>query len=293
MKRKKLAITLLLGALCSTVLLAGCNTQMMSSTESNNAQASSSQTESQEESAATVASENSNSSTVDSLDNSTTTSATPTVTMQLQEYSGDNIGEVPVLSGVKNDAIDKINSELADLVAEYQETKAENSANSPVAWVECRAYPSVNKKYVNLAFTWAEYPTYGTQGKVISYVYDIDNQKEIDPEDALTLTNTTKAQIQSACATLLEQENPYQTISDLDVEGCKMNEDGSADIYVVVSVTFPSDTPLEYAATDYNAIYIYHTATQTISAYKVNQPLIPAKELASFTPALAYESMSA
>lgn len=257
--KKKFGIFLILGAMCAA-LLAGCDADP-AAVSSDDPQSSTPST-----TVSSAVSEDASSETL-----SSETSAVveiPTVEMVLDEQKGDNIGEFMQLTGVRNDAIDKINDEIASLMEDYQEAASRDDGT----WAEYRSYVDSNSRYINILVHYITYPTYGTQGRIAAFTYDIVNQKALSAEDCMAQVGTNKDQLQDLFEHYYAAEaesNLYRDIVNLDVVGCTRNVDGTADFYLIVETEPKADAPDEYQTSSSDAIYVYSTTDGSFTTFTV------------------------
>lgn len=261
--KKKLGVFLILGAMCAT-LLVGCDADPASVSSAPQSDTPST----------IVSSETSETTSSEALSSETSAvSEIPTVDLVLDEQKGDNVGEFMQLVGVQNDAIDKINDGIAALMEDYQEIAAHDDGS----WAEYRSYVDSNSRYINIIVHYNTYPTYGTQGKIAAFTYDIVNQKALDAEDCMSQVGTNKDQLQDLFEHYYATEtesNPYRNILNLDIVGCKRNVDGTADFYLIAETEPKDDAPEAYQTTKSDNIYIYHTADSSFAAYDGNSDLM-------------------
>ena len=113
---------------------------------------------------------------VPAVDNSETA-----VSMLLQDYDGDNIAEIPVITydgsqsalaatGGRNHEIDALNLDLKSIQKTYNAFKVRADAYS---WMEIELYPFVSDDAIQFVLVSNEYPTYGTDGQISSYYFDL------------------------------------------------------------------------------------------------------------------------
>lgn len=182
----------------------------------------------------------------------------PSTEMLLDEKEGDNVGQFVLVSGATNAAIDEINTEMADLVRDYKAGTIQDDGS----WVEYRTYTNQDSGYLNIVVHHNTYPTYGNQGELDTFVYDIQNAKLLSVEDVLSMTGKTESAIESAFASYYAtaaESNQYRQITDFDIEGCAAYENGQADIYLLVETENTDDAPAEYQTSASKELYVFHT----------------------------------
>ncbi|MBE6752985.1 MAG: hypothetical protein E7559_01300 [Ruminococcaceae bacterium] len=115
-----------------------------------------------------------------------------TVEMQMQQYSGNNIIEIPLFRCTgSSGAADALNLRINRELWHYAE--AYGNADGTEAWCEVTCYPITGERYVQVIAAAAEYPCSGTEGTVFSYNYDVENDAVVVLEDALAGIKTSVA----------------------------------------------------------------------------------------------------
>jgi len=144
--------------------------------------------------------------------------ARPALTPYHQLYDGDNIVEVlhftgadtsPVLFGLNED-IDRFS---ADMLEEYAKGGGDT-------WVELRAYPFTNDRYLQIVATKTICPALGTDGKIQSFNYDLQLDKRVTVQDIMDEKGLTLGMLREK----------FESAGYLD-ENCSL-EDFSADGFI-------------------------------------------------------------
>ena len=259
---KKLGVFLILGALCAA-LLAGCGSLDAPAEIPESSSMITAPSEPEPSSATETV------SAPEESEPSDTSADTSAITMQLQDYTDDNIGEFPMITGVENDAVEQINQAIAQKMEAYQAHLEENDGSS----MECRAYPITTDRYLNIVMTEITYPSYGTQGAVYSYNYDMETEAVVSVEEAFSMANTTREQIEADGAAYITDNMQYQEVKKTDINAFVINEDGSVDFFIRIYTKNSPDTPSDRVTGASNAIYTY-SADGTITPYN-GSSLIP------------------
>lgn len=207
---------------------------------------------------------------------SSQTISIPTISMQIQNYDNDNIIEIPKFDADNNEAADRFNYQIADeLIDEYNEftTKAR-----PNEYIEIKSYPFTDNKYVQVVVTEIEYPTYGNQGEIHSYNYDISNNKIITLSEAMKNFNITNNSIRQAFSKYY-QPQANEVLDSVEAEAFRMVGDN---IHIYLDVSF--DNP---QSDDFDLIYTYDVSQNTFTPYDGTCLVDPA-EPDVMTPPLSY-----
>lgn len=255
---KKLSILLIMGALCAG-LLVGCGaTDTESNVSSDSASTVSSEVSSATDTSSTEASSTPDSSTEESTDPTPSTGDDASVEMILDEIRGDNIGQFVKIVGADNSAVQTINSEIESLMAQYQteSTKGDGS------WAEYQTYVDKDSKYLNIVMLYNVYPTYGNQGNLASFTYDMENETIVSTADVERMTGKTESAIRSAFESYYRDSNTahqYREVTQFTVAGASAYENGQADIYLAVTTDDKADAPPEYQTSSNKELYIFHS----------------------------------
>jgi len=258
--KKKLGVFLILGALCAS-LLAGCSFGSEPTTETPSD--STSGTASSVESAVDPSS--SESSAVESQ----TAKPQKTITWETayENTTGQSTALLVKITGDSNAAINAINAEIDDIRQDYEEELQELDDYS---WVEYTAIPSGNARFMNIVVHNIQYPTYAYQGELETFIYDIENEKQIGKDDVLRQLNLTEDALQQLFAGYyngLNEIYQYRVIDDLEVEGAILYEDGSAAVFLQVETEDGPNMPMEYITSSNNELYIYRSAEDTFAPF--------------------------
>lgn len=245
--KKKLGVFLILGAFCAA-LLAGCNIDTAIVNSTVEFPLDSSVTE----------------------ESSATDEKNPTV--QLEKYyentTGDSSALLMRITGDSNPAINAINAEIADIQADYEEAVRNLDDYS---WVEYTAIPSDNARFLNIVVHDIQYPTYGYHGEIETFIYDIENQKQISNDTVLNQLNLSEDTLEQSFVTYyngLNETNQYRILDDFEVEGTILYEDGSAAIFIKVETKDGPNMPMEYSTSSNSELYIYQSADRSFSTFE-------------------------
>lgn len=174
---------------------------------------------------------------------------------------------------------DKIQENHTNLYEEWKST-----ANS-VRQLEVKTYPFANDRYVQAVVTQLEFPTFGTQGDVFSYNYDIKNHKAITLAEAIAMSNGKFQHTEASLLSGLTIANlPEQvTMERAELKGFRILDNGHIDCYAKVHF---SQGDAEEGK--YDMIYTLHLdpSSETVTNEPYNgETLIPSAEpTASSTP---------
>lgn len=190
------------------------------------------------------------------------TAVAPSIIMVDQIYDGDFIIEVPAFasgqldSSQRDDALEALNAAIISF---------SNSAYDPyiindgVFWSELKAYPYTSSSYVQIIMTKIEYPIYGTDGEIMSFNYEFQNDVIITLEDAISANDIDTAQIKRELSNsgLLSDT---QSVVELTISAFRILDDGNADFYITAFIGS--------SQTDgWDSIFVYHTSDKSFESY--------------------------
>lgn len=258
--KKKLGVFLILGALCAS-LLVGCSVgepaaDTPSDTNSGTVSAVESTADPSEPETSSAA-------------ESQTEEQQKTVTWEkaYENTTGDSTAMLVKIVGDSNPAINAINAEIDEIQEDYEEELQELDDYS---WLEYTAIPSGNARFMNIAVHHIQYPTYGYQGEIETFIYDIENEKQISTDDVLRQLNLSEDALQQLFVgyyNSLNETYQYRVIDDFEVEGAVLYEDGSAAVFLQVETEDGPEMPTEYITSGNNELYIYRSAEDSFSAF--------------------------
>lgn len=257
--KKKLGVCLILGVLC-TSLLAGCSFGESTTDTSSDSSAVTSTVNSAEDSSAPVDS---------SAAESRTEEPQKTITWETsyKNTTGDSSALLVKITGDSNPAINAINAEIDKIQRDYEEDLQELDE---YGWVEYTAIPSGNARFMNIVVHSIQYPTYGYQGELETFIYDIENEAKISEDQVLNQLNLSKDALQQMFVGYYNSLNeiyPHRVIDDFEVEGAILYEDGTAAVFLQVETEDGQDMPTEYITGSSNELYIYRSADDSFSTF--------------------------
>ena len=215
----------------------------------------------------------------------------PHIEMQIQEYHAETAEEgsadhciIEIPKFVANEmtpTLKELNDELDALAEEYQ-AFAQSEEHQNGMGMEIKSYPFTSERWTQVVITKLTYPAYGTSGDIVSYNYDIQNDKIITVEDAMAQFELTADTLQTGY-----EENaikPFEGFApettDLEVQGFRLREDDSAVFYLKLSFTFADSEPLSILCS-------YDTATDQFEEIGAN-PVAPPTDMDIMDPPLSY-----
>jgi len=180
------------------------------------------------------------------VDNSETS-----IGMVTQEYIGDNIAEIPMITydgsqsafdefNHKNPGIEPINMEIKNTFAqEYNDFDTDGDA-----WIEIKTYPFVDSKYVQIVITKNVFPNYATDGEVVSFNFDKDKNAAVTLEEIMKVQGLTLEKIESNVKELYKEAGDMGEITEVAVNGFMIMDEGLYTEYLLeVDIEHPDSDP--------------------------------------------------
>ena len=175
------------------------------------------------------------------------------ITMLEQDYNDGNIVEILAVSydenatGLeqydgKNPEIDSLNNAIcSSLLQKYNDYLESGYLED---WIMIKSYPFTSADYVQIVSTYALYPTYGSEGEVYSYNFDMKNNRFISVEDVLSELSTNESAIFGEVNELIKQEfDDGSEASEVTIGGFLIQgneEDKHVQLLLDVEIIHPS-----------------------------------------------------
>jgi len=149
------------------------------------------------------------------------------ITVMTQEYIVDNIAEILMISyngqqpvfeeyNWKNPEIELLNNsikgELNDMYNDFM-------IDPNYSWIEIKSYPFTSEDYLQIVSTYVIYPTYGTDGDMVSYNFDKKANKYIMLDEAMSDLGLTEEIITQNVKDLYVSEYPGDYIEKVETAG--------------------------------------------------------------------------
>ena len=129
--------------------------------------------------------------------------------------------EVPqIMDSEKEDAL-AINAELQALSQTMQDTYWDDAD----MWCEMTAWPTESDRYINITLLVEEYPSYGTEGQIMSWVYDKYESARVTLEDALAMAETDMDSVKADIGRWCYENGSVMTETDLTCFAFRMVDD--------------------------------------------------------------------
>lgn len=166
-----------------------------------------------------------------------------------EEYENEDGDIVPaskiellqIVADEENSAANDINAEISELYKEY----LYNYAYSDEQWCDFLAWPTETDRYLNAVITHISYPTYGTNGKVSSWVYDKKTGNRYTLDEALADAGVTRESLLSEFKDSVSYWGGKAV--GIDTLAFRMLQDGKIQFLAGVQLEYaPDDTWIYY-----------------------------------------------
>lgn len=104
--------------------------------------------------------------------------------------------EIPQIMNTENDEAQVINTEIQELSQYLVDTYWEDE----IMWCEMTAWPTETERYISITVQLDEYPAYGTEGTLFTWVYDKKKGEQVYMDDALSMAKTDMETIEADLA---------------------------------------------------------------------------------------------
>ena len=149
------------------------------------------------------------------------------------KFDGDWIVEIPYVYGPDNDAIEAINEDLQAMYDYYVQFEKDTDGG----WLDWRADIYLDESYLQIVMLCNEYPTYGTDGDIYSWNYNIAQEELEDFDDAIEKLDFDIERVMSA----IEEVNTDGTINwdESYIHGFRYVDEWMAVFYISALVENP------------------------------------------------------
>ena len=151
------------------------------------------------------------------------------ITAMTQEYIGDNIAEILMISydggqpgleqyGGKNPEIEAFNNTIKFGIQQTYNDFRDTADD--VSWIEIRSYPFTGENYLQIVTTCCTYPSYGTDGDLYSYNFDLKENRFMSVDDVLEQLQLDRARVAEDVRSLVEDGyDDGTTVDDVNIAG--------------------------------------------------------------------------
>lgn len=219
------------------------------------------------------------------IDNSDTN-----VSMIVQEYEGDNIVEIPMISydgqqpalaeyEGKNPEIEMINNDIKANVLQKYNDFAETSGED---WLEIKTYPFTNDRMIQLVITYAVFPAYGTDGDIMSYNFDKENNEWVSIDAALSWFDIPRSFVEDEAKKLFSG-NENEQVNKVEIAGFRYIDNDTVEFLLKLFIDNPDADPWDGFFS-----YIYRRSSyQDFNKIDPREPF-PTGQLDTMKPSLSY-----
>jgi|GEM_PF-6551893 len=147
-------------------------------------------------------------------------------TVHYQDSTDTKVGcliEVPQILDSERKAVLEINAELEELA----QTMKETYWGDEIMWCDVTAWPTETEQYISIVLLLREYPSYGTEGQIMSWVYDKQKGLRLTLDDALAMADTDMDRVKADIGRWCDQNDFVMTETDLTCFAFRMTADGN------------------------------------------------------------------
>lgn len=214
------------------------------------------------------------------------------VGMMEQNYDGGNTVEVPMIMydgeqpafaeyGGKNPEIEMLNNDIkANVMLKCNNFR--DSAEDENEWIDIRTYPFTDNRMIQLIITYAIFPAYGTEGDIMSYNYDKENNEWIPIDKVLEQLGITQTDIEKDAKAFFVSDNKKEYVDKVEIGGFRYVNDKTTDFFLKLSVINPDAEP-------WDGLFRYRFAAEKKTLIKLDfQRLFEPNEPDVMDPPLSY-----
>lgn len=177
-----------------------------------------------------------------------TASAGERIDFVTQEYTGDDIAEIPYIeyNAETNPEIESINRSLNQGIQRVYEDFLRDRAEHE--WIEIKSYPFTSPDYLQIVVTSCIFPTYGTDGDMFSINFDRKTQKWISTAETMEAMGLDEDSLLSRVDESFVPESPGQMVDKVKTSGflIRVTPGGKMiELLLIITVTSPDTEPWE------------------------------------------------
>ena len=164
---------------------------------------------------------------------------------EVEDYEGSHFVQIPyIYSDFQSDAIDAINSDLTDIMNEYSDFMATDNGTEQLNWI---SDIDQSDSAIQIRMLRNIYPTYGTDGTLQTWYYDVPTDTIYTLDEAIEQTQPDPDRMVEAV------ENEFQDYS-IDWDAAEMV---GFYVYDMYTIDFYIDAPAESEGADpWNTIFV-------------------------------------
>ena len=178
--------------------------------------------------------------------------AEPRFVALTQKYEGQNVVEIVGLKdNAKNAGADAFNEAVRSTVGRFYEDFTRRGAEEG-EWVEITSYPIESKNYLQVVTRYIEYPNYGSDGDIASFVYDKRKKSLVKLADVLKQYGLDDEKLTEKAAKWFENyREGDESVMDAEASGFyiwESRDSNASDTLILlrVSINDPDTTPWTY-----------------------------------------------
>ncbi|MDO4283965.1 MAG: hypothetical protein Q4C60_01400 [Eubacteriales bacterium] len=174
------------------------------------------------------------------------------------QTSGDNVVEIPLFvtpSGESTKSLDELNKEAEKLQKLYDDVKDDETQ-----WVEIRSYITEGERYLQVTVTSNTFPTYGTEGDLITLAYDKNTDTAVTNQEVLKRAGLTGDELSTYTNQAFGRAGMTGKLEETEMQGFRLSDDGAVElIYMKLRVDEGTDSGA------WDGFFAYDPQEQTLS----------------------------
>jgi len=196
-----------------------------------------------------------------------------------QAYTAEKEGcliEIPQIVNSKRKAATCINDEIQELTEKMQDTYC----GDEVEWCRVTAWPTETERYLSIVLRIEVFPSYGTNGEVISWVYDKQNGQSVGLAEALAMADTDESVIATDIGIWCTDNGYIKMKEGLECLAFRMTGEGTPQFIASVSTV---EKALVEEIDPWSGFFTY---TKGVVERPYDYPFDPAEVTGSYTHVL-------
>jgi hypothetical protein len=184
--------------------------------------------------------------------------------LNLQSYNDIEFVEVieigtdnETLSSAMIEANEDIYENVMKRIERYEELleESDNNTNNYIGGINVWAYSITDENYIQIYNTVFEYPTYGTEGDLFGFVYDMKNDDYITLDEYMSANGTSEDELTEKITAFWSENYPDEIIGTIDIKTFNLMQ--GPDGEYLASYLFEMDTSTAEAEEPWKGFYTY------------------------------------
>jgi hypothetical protein len=152
---------------------------------------------------------------------------------------------------------DAVYEEVGNRINRYEELleESENNTKNYIGGINIWGYSISDENYIQIYHTILEYPTYGTEGDLFGFVYDIAEDDYVTLDEFMETVGTTADELSDEITEIFASTNPTDTVNSVNIKtfNLMLSPDGEYSY----GFMFEMETTAEKAEESWKRFYMY------------------------------------